>query len=179
MNGSENLLAKKYATAFLNLNSDTISLDDYRKIKIAADFFKKNYKFFFLLNTPTIHVTQKRIVLEKLLDQLSLSKSLQPLIELVLKHQRVFLLPAIFQQLVLVYEQRKKLVSFTFFSSHTLDNNQLEIVKAFLAKKTNHTIMYKQSINKKLIAGIRLQSDVFLWEYSIAKQLRTLGKIIR
>jgi F0F1-type ATP synthase delta subunit len=149
MNGSENLLAKKYATAFLNLYLDTISLDDYYTLKTAADFFKENYKFFFLLSTPTISISEKQNCLDSLVKQLSIPHSLTKLIELVLKHQRLFLLPAIFKQLVLGYAQRKKIAQFLFFSSPMLNTTQLEIVRNFLAKKTNHTIMYKQVRHKQ------------------------------
>jgi ATP synthase F1 delta subunit len=179
MNLLENILAKKYAVAFLNLTIDSISQDDYYNLKTAAEYCKKNYTFFFLLNTPTIPITTKKTTLVTLLQQLNIPQSLQSLVELILKHQRVFLLPAIFEQLVRVYEQRKKIVPFTFYSSHTLDKNQCEILRTFLTKKTNCHITYKQSQSKKLIAGIRMQSDFFLWEYSVAKQLRALRKTIR
>lgn len=179
MTGQEHVLAKKYATAFLNLYSDTISLDTYHTLKTVADYFKKNYNFFFLLNTPTVSPTTKRTTMIALLKQLHIPDSFLVLIDLVLKHQRLFLLPGIFEQIVRIYEQRKKILPFTFFSSNNLDNNQIEAIKKFLTQKTNFHIIYKTKLNKKLIAGMRLQSDVFLWEYSVAKQLRALRKTIR
>jgi ATP synthase F1 delta subunit len=179
MNIAENILAKKYASAFFNLNADTLSFDDYSALKAAAQYSKKNEKLFFLLNTPTVPTATKQTILEDLLHQFSLPNSLQPLIQLVLKHQRLFLLPAIFKQITVVYEKQKKIMEFTISSSQHLDKNQLEIMKTFLAKHTNYHIIYKQLFNKKLIAGIRMQSDVYLWEYSVAKQLRALRTLIR
>lgn len=179
MNNTEVVLAKKYATAFLNIYGDKISLDDYHAIKNAAEYCKRNYRFFFLLNTPTIPLTTKRTTLVKLFSELQISNALQPLVELILKHQRLFLLPTIFKQITIIYENRKKIVPFAFISSHILDRKQLETLSTFLAKKINRTIMYNQIQNKKLIAGVRMQSTVFLWEYSIAKQLNALRNIIR
>lgn len=179
MNNTETLLAKKYATAFLNIYLSKISLDDYHAIKSAADYFAHHYCFFFLLNTPTIPTTTKRTTLIKLFDELRLPSALQPLIELILKHHRLFLIPALFKQLTMVYENRKKIIPFTFFSSHVLTKKELETLSTFLEKKINRTVMYKQVYNKKLIAGVRMQSDIFLWEYSIAKQLKALRNIIR
>ncbi len=178
MNQTENVVAKKYATAFLNLYKDKISLDDYHNLKTTADYFKKNHKFFFLLNTPTIPLQRKRTTLISLLEDLKIPTVIAVLVELVLKHQRIFLLPTIFNYLVTVYEQREKIVPFTFYSSHALEKKQIEIAQSFLTKKINASITYTCITNENLIAGIRLQSNFFLWEYSIAKQLNAIHKTI-
>ncbi len=179
MNSSEIVLAKKYAQAFLNLYIQDISYNDYSTIKAAALYFNKNHAFFSLLNIPTISLQQKRDSLYALLRELHISEIFNKIVELIIKHQRIYLIPALFDALVHGYEQRKKIISFTITSSHELSGDDLEIIKKFLTKKTDSHSVCTFRINKKLLAGIRMQSDLFLWEYSVAKQLRTINKCIR
>lgn len=179
MNSAENILAKKYATAFLNLYLDTISFDDYKNLKKIALYFKNNTKLFFLLNTPTASAEVKQKVMLTFFQELHIPPSLNKLVLLILKHHRVFLIPATFEQLTKIYEERKKIVPCIFSSSYVLEHAQLEILKKFLEKTTHYQITYTPKYDKKLIAGIRIQSSIFLWEYSVAKQLRELSKTIR
>lgn len=173
------VLAKKYAQAFLNLYLNKISFNDYEALKKAAVYLKKNHAFFSLLNVQTISLEQKKSSLQKLFHELDVPEIITRLIELIVQHQRIFLIPALFDALVRGYEKRKKIISFTISSSHALQNNDLEILKNFLAKKTAAHIIYTFDINKKLIAGIRMKSDLFLWEYSVAQQLKMIDKCIR
>lgn len=175
MNITENILAKKYATAFLNLYLDTISYDDYIKLKQVASYFKSN-KLFFLLNIPTIPIKKKHDIILELFEELHIPKSLNHLVLLVLKQHRIFLIPVILEQLVQVYERRKKIMHCTIASSYALKPEQLEVLKNFLEKITQYHIVYTPYCDKTLIAGIRMQSKVFVWEYSLAKQLRALRK---
>jgi len=179
MNSSEIVVAKKYAQAFLNLYIEKISYSDYCSLKAAARSLKNNGAFFSLLNIPTIALIQKRSSLYAILKELQVPEVLNTVIELIIQHQRIFLIPALLNALVRGYEERKKIISFTISSSHALPTNNLELLKKFLTKKTNAHIIYRYEINKKLIAGIRMQSDLFLWEYSVAKQLKTISKCIR
>ena len=45
--------------------------------------------------------------------------------------------------------------------------------------QTAATNLYAYSIDTDLIAGVRIQSDTLLWEYSIDKQLRKLARVYR
>jgi ATP synthase F1 delta subunit len=179
MNSRYMALAKKYAQAFLNLYIQSLSYNDYTAIKAAALVLKKNHSFFSLLNIPTLSITQKRTALFAILHALYMPPSLTPLIELIINHQRIFLIPELFEALVQTYERRKKILPFTIMCSHPLQSDNLEVLKKFLSKKTDSQVIYNFVVNKKLIAGIRMQSDLFLWEYSVAKQLRTIRKCIR
>jgi F-type H+-transporting ATPase subunit delta len=179
MNSRYMVLAKKYAQAFLNLYIQSLSYDDYTTFKTAAEALKNNHSFFSLLNIPTLSLKQKTDALFAVLESLHISSSLNPLIKLIIKHQRIFLIPELFEALVQIYEQRKKIIPFTIMCSHTLQPQSLETLKKFLSKKTDAHITYNFVVNKKLIAGIRMRSDLFLWEYSVAKQLRTIRKCIR
>lgn len=174
MIGVENILAKKYATAFLNLYMDTIDTNYYHALKKVILYGKKIERVFFLLQTPTITPQDKQKLINSFIEQFSLPTTLISLTTLLLKQQRIILLPLIFQQIIRLYEQRKKIMPFTFFASYPLTEDKVIAIKQFLEKHTHNYIIGHQKIKPSLIGGIRLQSDFYVWEYSIAKQLRTL-----
>ncbi len=169
-------VAKKYAIAFLNVHGNSFSLSDYHALIKATQYIKKNYFLLVLLSVPTLSKFQKQECLEKFLTAAQAPSLLGHLAHLLLEQQRIELFGAVCEQLINEYQERNNIMPFTIKSSEPLKNDQIALLTAFLAKKTGNTISYSTSIDKKLIAGIRMQSDAFLWEHSIEQQLRALRK---
>lgn len=169
-------VAKKYATAFLNVYNDSFSLQDYQQLIKTTEYIKKHYSLLVLLSVPTLSRLQKKECLEKFLAVAQAPSLLERLAHLLLEQQRIESLGAVCEQLLYEYQERKKIMPFILKSSEPLKNDQIALLIAFLAKKTGNTISYTTATDKKLIAGIRMQSDAFLWEHSIEQQLRTLRK---
>ncbi len=172
-------VAKKYAVAFLNVYGNSFSLSDYQQLIKTAKYIKKHYSLLVLLSVPTLSRVQKKECLEKFLAAAQAPSLLEKLAHLLLEQQRIEFLSAVCEQLMYEYQERKKIMPFIIKSSEPLKNDQIALLTKFLAKKTGNTIPYTTEIDKKLIAGIRMQSDAFLWEHSIEQQLRTLNKTIR
>ncbi|MGB8366998.1 MAG: F0F1 ATP synthase subunit delta, partial [Candidatus Babeliales bacterium] len=95
----------------------------------------------------------------------------QKLLELLLNDNRAFLICDVLYYVCLLYRQYKNITKFAMISSHLLSEEDKKIIKHFLMQMTEQDIMYTTKIDKKLIAGIRLQSDTLLWEYSIRQRL--------
>lgn len=169
-------VAKKYAIAFLNVYGDSFLLSDYHDLIKATQYIKKNYSLLVLLSVPTLSKLQKKECLEKFLTAAQAPTLLNQLANLLLEQQRIELFGAVCEQLISEYQERNNIMPFTIKSSESLNNDQIALLTAYLAKRTGNTISYSTIIDKKLIAGIRMQSDAFLWEYSIEQQLRTLRK---
>ena len=66
---------------------------------------------------------------------------------------------------------RNKIARVKISSSHDITQQDLDAIERFLVNQTGLSIIYTYAIDKKLIAGIRLQSNTLLWECSINKQL--------
>lgn len=171
MNVQEAPIARRYAQAFLNVFIDAISLDDCSHIEMAAHFLTKHRQALFFLTLPHIEFSTKVSLLERLMKSLSVDPSINKLIKLLIRDKRLFLLPEVFEQISLLYREEKNIKLFMVMSSHTLEEKALRVVQRFLATKIGCDIVYTYKENRDLIAGIRLQSDTLLWEYSIRKQL--------
>ncbi len=167
-------IAFKYAKAFLNVFIEKISLADYKNIVILEQFLKSRRAALAFLILPHIEYKAKERALSSVIEKFSLPDCFNNLIRVLVKGRRAFLFPIILNTIALVYRKRKNIEDFVIQSSNQLDESALKEIEIFLSQKTGAKILSKHKIDNELIAGIRLMSDRYLWEYSIAKKLRTL-----
>lgn len=171
---NELVIAKKYAQAFLNVYADQMTYDDFFNVCSAAEFFSENKKLLFFLSWPVVATTTKEEALYKILAQCKLSGPFKKLVAILVLHKRTFLIKDVLKQLCILYKKSNNIAAFTISSSHRLHDEEIKMLQEFLANITKHAIIYTYSIDKDLIAGIRLQSETFLWEHSIRKQLASI-----
>jgi len=170
----EQAVALKYAKAFLNVFIDELSLDDYRNLVVLEQFLKGRREALAFLILPHIEPAIKQQALGSVIEKFSLPDCFNRLVQLLIKDRRAFLFPLVLHVIARLYRRRKHIENFVIQSSYPLDSSEREVIEQFLAQKTGAKILSNHEINKDLIAGIRLKSDRYLWEYSVAKKLRTL-----
>lgn len=169
------LNAKRYAQAFLNLFE--LNDQDITNIRKAIDFLEHHREIFSLLKVPLLDAQIKMNALKDyLVQQFSLPAAFRPLIRVLVTQKRTYLIQLILTEIINLYEERKGLESFTIASSCALDDNEVEKIKTFLATHTHHNIICTPLVDTHLIAGIRMQSNNHLWEYSIRKQLASIAR---
>jgi ATP synthase F1 delta subunit len=165
-------LVNKYAHAYLHVSSDQLTTHDVLLYQQVAAFLHTHVRALFLLKVPVIPCQVKREALKEVTTRFRLHVSIQSLIDLLLAHKRAFLLADILDEISRLYHHKKSIHTFTVTSSAELTDDERKNIERFLADKVQGTIMYTYVVDKKLIAGIRLQSETLLWEHSIDKQLR-------
>ncbi len=167
-------LVQKYAHAYLNVSGDKLTYQDAVHCTDAAQFLHSHGRALFLLKVPLIPSEIKREGLVDLVTRFKLPDSIKQLIDLLLLHKQAFLLADILDAISTIYAKEHSIHTVIVTSTIELAAQQREEIENFLADRMQGTIIYKYEINKKLIAGIRIQSDTLLWEHSIDKQLREL-----
>lgn len=167
------IIARKYAQAFLNIFKEEISFEDFNAIENLETFFRMHKKAIFFLSIPNITSEEKVKHLDELLKNFNLD-ILKPLVRLLIDQKRIFLIDDVLAQIIILYKILKNIMLFNIMTPHQLDKSDIQIIKKFLADKTGKIITSKVLLDKKLIAGLRLQSDTLLWEYSIHKQCERL-----
>lgn len=163
MNIKDSIIAKRYALAYLNLYIDKLTDKDILDFR-QAYFFLHNNKD--ILTLPSITLSDK------------LPLNLRALFLLVVKKRREYLLPFVLKEIVSAYQAKKKVIIFDISSADNLDKKDEEIILEFLHKNTGNKILPIYKIDKKLIAGIKIQSDTYYWEYSIKKQLEATRTLL-
>lgn len=167
------IIAKRYARAFLN--AFVINSEDIEKLSTAIDFLKQHPEIFIFLKIPLIDPrTKSNALKESITQRFDLPAPLQVMVELLIAKKRSELILQVFEQIKNYYQQMHHIAQFSIASSVELDESQKKNLEHYLADATGDTIDARYSIDKKLIAGIRVQSDEYKWEDSIAHQLKKI-----
>jgi len=170
-------IAQKYAKAFMAVFPKSFSLADVKKIETAQIFLQKHKQILLFLELPQFNQERKKSMVADLISHFSLPETFAAIILLLIKHNRSFYLPAVLLSLTQLYKEQTNSIEFSLKSTHNLNDKQIESIKYFLTKLLNKNIICTPSIDDSLIAGLRLQSDNHLWEYSIRKHIKNLQKL--
>ena len=171
MIGAQSVIAKKYANAFLNVFIDQLSPQTMRHVCSLGDFLSRNHLLIYFLRWPVLAKEVKIKALDDMLHQFSLGQPFGKLISLLADNKKMHLIGDILKHICTLYDVRKKRIHFTIASSHDLTTHECSVIVEFLANITGASIIYDYKVDKNLIAGIRLQSNTYLWQYSIGQHL--------
>lgn len=167
-------IAKKYATAYLNIHENELTEIDIKAVFAACDFLKTHHNFMHLLCVISFDKEKMGQVCTKIIHDFGLPKSLSKLMLLLVKNKHIGCLKEVLQDIYCLYKMRKNLLELEIKTASHLDAHAVQAFETFFAQKSGKKIESKVSVDRSLIAGVRLQSDFFLWEYSIASRLRSL-----
>lgn len=171
-------LAKRYARAFLNLFP--LEMHHVDRINEAITFFSENSELFSLLKVPLLDARLKQNALDEcLLVRVQLPPSFGQLTRVLVEQKRSYLIADVLRQIVALYQKRQGIELFKISVFPALTNSQEQVVTHFLQKKTGHAITCCLETDEHLIAGIRMQSDEHLWEYSVQQQLARLSTLLK
>ncbi|MFA5075207.1 MAG: F0F1 ATP synthase subunit delta [Candidatus Babeliales bacterium] len=173
-----NIIAKKYAIAFLNLYINELTEQDISAFSKLSDFLIKNRQFYVYLGIPGISYLIKHKALNRIAQELNLCKPIKRLMFIVLDHGRIDILDKILKQIDSCYKIEKNIESFFVTTSHEISEFEKNKILEFIKKATNSEVRARFLVNKNLICGFRIKSYKFLWERSISKQLRDVRKFI-
>lgn len=167
------IIAKRYAHAFLNVFS--LSSADVQKLNNAINFLQQHPEIATFLKIPLLdpHIKLEALK-ESVIKKFDLPASFDLIVELLIHKKRSELLLPVLEQIKKDYQDQQNIKLFTISSSAELADEQKKVLEQYLISTTGATIDARYTIDKKLIAGIRMQSDELQWEYSIAKQLKKI-----
>lgn len=167
-------IAKKYAQAFMTVFPKSLTLIDISAIETAEKFLQKNKKTLFFLQLPQFDEQRRESMIADLIGYFSLPHKLTKLLLLLIAHNRSFYIPDVLWFIIELYKEQTNSVNFSIKSAHSLNQKQIESIKQFLGRLTGKNIIATPIIDTSLIAGLRLQSNNNLWEYSVRKQIQAL-----
>ncbi len=168
-------LSRKYAQAYLNVAHD-LTYDAVLHIVEMGKFLKAQRQALFLLSVPSISDEVKKAGLAAIMERVKAPASFMPLISLLLVTHRLYLLAEVCFTIDSLYREMHHIHTVIIASSSPLASDQKEAIEHFLAARVKGTILYTYRQDPALIAGIRIQSDTLLWEYSINQHLRDLQR---
>lgn len=168
------IIAKKYAVAFLNVFGKSISEESLQHIAhLEKAITATHKKFLVLLSIPILSPAVKKHVIDEIATYFKLNTAFIQLMNTLIAHKRVHLLDQIIKHIINEYQKIHHLDVFTIEVSHALQEQEktriINFIKNFMPQ---HTIKTEFKVQPKLISGMRIKSDTFLWEQSIQKRLQ-------
>lgn len=170
------IIAKKYAQAFINIFKKKLVFDDLKKLESFSQYLRKNRNIFVYAKLSLIDISVKKEVFDKLLFSFNLGNFFSDLVNLLIKHNRISLLPEVLDNIIKIYKNDNNIMEFNVISSDKLTENRLNLIKTFLSNKTQKYIIIKEKIDPNLIAGLKIYSDEFEWQNSIRHRLNLLER---
>ena len=169
-------LSFRYAYAFLNVFLDKISINDAREIYDIHKSFMQNKKLTFFLEIQSITIEKKVELISKLFSKNKAIEPLKQLLTLLLEQKRGVLFVICLKYIWWLFQERTNTLFFNITSSDQLSRSEQQNIKDFLEHISRKKVVYELNQDKSLIAGIRMQSDQLLWEYSVKKLLRSIDQ---
>jgi ATP synthase F1 delta subunit len=174
---ADTIIAKKYAQAFISVFPQGVLFADLGKLENAQKFLQTHKKTLFFLQLPQFTDEIRLSMVEDLIGYFSLPHHLSKIFLLLIEHDRSYFIPDVLYYIIQLYKERADIVDFSVISSHELSEKNRVLVKHFLAKLTGKTVMCAYTSNTALIAGMRLQSVEYMWEYSVREQIESLRSL--
>ena len=128
-------LAVRYATAFLNYTQQPFSVAACEALASVITYYKRTPELLFFLQLSLFSYEDKEKALAQVRDWYNLPASLEPLHRLLLNHQRVFLLPSVYEQLIIQSDQRAGRIVCTVITpsplTHPIKKNVIRLYSSF------------------------------------------------
>jgi F-type H+-transporting ATPase subunit delta len=172
------ILARRYARAFLAIFGQRVTIEDCNYMRQAAHQLALRGQWYMFFDFSRSTTEEQQAMGALLLTRLQVPDYLRPLVALLAAHRRMQLLPDVFNQIVEQYFMQQAILECSISSCPVLDSQQQQKLLTFLEKKSDKKIRAVSKVDKRLIAGIRVQSATILWEYSIMKKLRDAQQVV-
>lgn len=172
-------LARRYARAFLNVFEDSFTPQAMEALIALVIFLKKHAHACFLMELSFLSVDAKKEAVRDLCLRFKVTEGVQRLFLLLIDHQRTSLAPDVFDAVIDLYKRKENYVYFSVSTTCELSDQQKKMIEEFLQDQVKGMVFCSYAIDKTLIAGIRMQSDNWLWENSVKSRLRTLQQTLQ
>ena len=163
-------LARRYAKAILALNDKKIA-DDLRSLAKAMAI---SAELVGSLTNPAIRKSDRRKVIDSLLDRIGATPLTKNTVYLLLDGERLASLPAISRELDAMIEAKSGRVSAEVVSARPLDASQLSQITAALEKVSGKKVAVTKREDPSLLGGVVAKLGDTVYDGSLRTQLRTL-----
>ena len=174
----EKIIAQRYAQAFFNVLTKPFSIEECERLAQVITLYRKQPTMLFYLQIPLFTYTSKKQSLERVSSAYGLPHTLSTLDLLLLEHNRIFLLPTVYQMLIEQSHARAGRVPCVVTSAHELSTRERAICTQFVGEVTGKQPLIDWQTDSTLIAGLCIQADTWIWENSLDARLRTLAQTL-
>jgi len=174
----ERIVAARYAAALLAVYQQPFSEEECTALEHAIRFYRTKSIILIYLQTPLFNLEQKKQALELLRKRYSVPPIVEKIDLLLLEDARIFLLPVVYEALIRQSNIQAGRIPCTITSAGQLSDTQQHLCKQFVAGISGQKPLIEWAVDPALIAGIRFQTEDWLWEDSLDARLRSLANTL-
>lgn len=169
------VIARRYATALLELGTETNQLDAIvDEISRAAQTFESSQELRSLLADPMVAPDAKKAVLRDIGDRLGIGQATKNTLELLLDRRRVIALPAIAQRLREMADAHRGIVRAEVFTAMPLPEEYFTLLQQQLERVTGRRIALDRKLDPSLIGGVVARVGDTVYDGSLLARLRQM-----
>jgi F-type H+-transporting ATPase subunit delta len=164
-------LARRYAKAIIGLQPLDRIANDLRSLSAAM---AASSELSDLLSNPAIRRSDRRKVVDALLDRITAQPITRNLISLLLDHERLDRLPMITRELDAMIEAKAGRVSAEVVSARPLDSSQIQLITGALEKLSGKRVDVRRREDPALLGGVVAKVGDIVYDGSLRTQLHNL-----
>lgn len=169
-------VAKRYASAFLDVARETGSLDAVGKdLHELERLLSTSAEFRTFVAHPLISPAEQQAVVDRVFGQAAFPLTAN-LFQLLIRRERLALLPDIVRLGLELWEVEKGILKVAVTAASELETSQQTQLTAKLADRTGKEIKLLSSVDESLIGGFRLRIGDQVEDHSLAAKLKTFKR---
>ena len=145
----------------------------YQDILFLKDVFKDNRELRIVIESPIIVAAKKESIFVAIFQDKISSTTLE-FLKLIITKRREPALMDIFESFIICYYQKHNIKTAVLTTAVQLSDTLLQNIVAMLEKETKATIRLEQVIDPKIIGGVMVRVDDFIYDASILGQVNRL-----
>ncbi len=166
--------SKKYAQAYYNVYAESVEPSSIQLLQNASHFLSHSKEILFLLGYGVLDSQEVKRCIQLFIQKFQLPQTIEKICMLLLTHNRIFLLGFVLHDICCIYKKEHNEIDVTLFTAQELLPEQLVELTDFFTLYSKGKVSMNVVQDSSLIAGVRMQSETWLWEDSVAKKLRAL-----
>jgi len=165
-------LARKYAIAFLQTYHEQDDL--FAVLDTMEELIDAHSLFFKILHFSNTSAAEKKEKLARVTKEYNLPKHLLAFLDLLIAHKVTYLISIIIRYIRTEHKKRNNLIDVFITTSHQLEGEKKQELEQTISQKIPGTLTYFYTVDERLIAGIKIKTDTYYWEETLAQRIREI-----
>jgi F-type H+-transporting ATPase subunit delta len=170
-------LARRYARAFIEIAEESNQSEELGASALTV-FQAHNDMLLEALSNPVYTKTERSGVLEAILPKLNLAATVQNTLRLMLRNNRMALLPMVMEEFQTYADQRANLARVVVETAEPLTPQLEAEVRAALEAVTGKTVLIETRVKPELIGGVVARIGGKVYDASVQSRLANLKKAL-
>jgi F-type H+-transporting ATPase subunit delta len=165
--------ANRYALALYDLASESSELEAVEKnINELLIIYNTSDDLKSFIKNPTQSQSNQLEVLNKLSDEMSLSKIIKNFLSILITKRRIFFLNTIFLNFLSLLSKKRGELKASLISSKNLTNEELKNLNTELSQVMGTAVAFNYKVDETLIGGLKMQIGSLMVDTSIKNKLK-------